>query len=153
MNKVFIVALIVLALTAGGIVLWETNYLQKFTIPTQKKTTPTPEQVTETFYTWYIKCLEGKTKDKSCQWEKNEYVSDKITKNIKGNGYNPIICAQNVPDTSKGSVVVKKAEILDDKARATVYSLYSWENRPIDVELEQINNQWKIIGLACPLHI
>ncbi len=153
MNKVFIVALIVLVLAAGGIVLWKSNYLQKFTIPSQEKTALTaltPEKVTENFYTWYVKCLEGKTEDKSCQWEKNEYVSDKITKNIKGNGYNPIICAQNVPDTSKGSVVVKKAEILDDKAMATVYSLYSWENRPIDVELERVNSQWKITGFACP---
>lgn len=155
MKKTFISLLIVLAIAAGGVVIWRFNYLQKLTTPFERRSTSTassPEQVTEKFYTWYIGCLEETvgTEKAPCQWQKSDYVNDKLTKNIGGNGYDPIICAQNLPDTSKGSVVVKKAEISDNKAKAVIYSLYNWENRPIEVDLERINNQWKITALACP---
>jgi len=155
MNKTFILVIIALLILAGGLILWRSNYLQKLTTPSKEVSTfsaLSPEQVTENFYIWYVGCLEGTvgTEKAPCQWQKSSYVSDKLTKNIKGNGYNPIICAQALPDTSKGKVVVKKIETQNAKARTTVYSLYNWENRPIDVELERINNQWQITGLACP---
>lgn len=155
MKKTFILLLIVLAIAAVGVVLWRSDYLQKLTTPFQRRPTliaSSPEQITEKFYTWYIRCLEGTvgTEKAPCQWQKSEYVNDKLTKNIRGNGYDPIICAQNLPDTSEGSVVVKDAEISDNKAKATIDSIYNWKNNPIEVELERINNQWKIVNLVCP---
>lgn len=161
LTPIIIVSILALVVIAGGLVFWR---LQRRSVVPQKEEQQAyllaPEKVTENFYHWYIDCQDRYSRSEEygklsssyeyCPWEKSEFVSEKLRQNIRGKNYDPIICAQDIPNLSEGTITVEPAKILGNMAKVTVRDFYSWKNRPIDVELELIDNQWKITGLACP---
>lgn len=157
-----IAGVLTLIVVVGGMVVWRTHFLdrilEKKTVTPQKEQEEiiypaTPEEVTKNFYTWYLDCLDKlfsqESPEEDCSWKKSEYVSEKLVENVVWRMADPILCAQDIPDLTEGEITVEPAKISANTATVTVRDFYSWKNRPIDVELELVGNQWKIIALAC----
>lgn len=114
----------------------------------------TPEMVTQAFYDWYLSCLDehftrntGKSPNEDCSYQTNPNVDSQLQKNIgQVKDSDPVLCAQNTPRSTK----VDKAYITGNKDTVVVHTLYdSSGDNPLNVDLQLIDNKWKIINISC----
>jgi hypothetical protein len=111
----------------------------------------TPEQTVEGFYNWYLgyaRDVGNPLVDKA--YQSSEYLTDgfieqvdQILASFDRGGYDPFLCAQDVPE----SVVVDEAVISGDGASLTVNT--SFEGHAFTVELQQANSRWTISNVVC----
>lgn len=113
-----------------------------------------PENVTQNFYNWYLSCLNNhfqdsidQTPNTTCPYENSAYISPELLQNIKNNiGGDPILCAQNTPLEIKAD----KAKIAGNKSNLIVHTIYGASgDNPLNVELQLINQKWKITNISC----
>lgn len=117
----------------------------------------TPETVVESFYNWYIGYPGNPLVDgayRSSEHLTTEFVRkvDEIIASFDKGGYDPFLCAQDVP----GSFTVDKAVVSGEEARVVVHGIWNpgtqYElNHGVTVILRMVNGQWKIADVICPV--
>ncbi len=108
----------------------------------------TAEKAVEKFYNWYLGPLEKYDKISDLLKASNYFVNDLMDwEKIDGYvGADPLICAQEVPNTR----TYDKAIISDDKATVIAHHIYSISgDNPITVNLKLIDGEWKINDIIC----
>lgn len=109
---------------------------------------PSPEQVTQDFYTWYI----GYAQTANPLVDKAYRNSEALTRDFVARldeftagpmMFDPLLCAQDVP----ASVSAADAEVTG--ATATVHVTTSFAGHAFDVRLTQEGNAWKIAEVIC----
>ena len=108
----------------------------------------TPEEVVESFYTWYVDypgnpMVEG-------AYRSSEYLDEAFVQKVDGiiasfdrGGYDPFLCAQDIP----ASFTVEDAVVSGDEARVVVRT--SFEGHSFTVVLRPVNEQWEISDVLC----
>lgn len=118
---------------------------------------PTPENAVETFYTWYLGLL---TPDETGEWE-NPLMgayreSDALTRNFiaqvdellasfTGGGYDPFICAQNIP----GTFMMSDVEYDGEDVAQLVVTMDFANYHAFTVELVNMDDAWLINDVVC----
>jgi hypothetical protein len=114
-----------------------------------------PKAVTESFYTWYLSCLNehfsqttnssyNKSPLEACPYHSNSYLIAPA-KDLRAQGADPILCAQNTPQ----SIKVDKLTTSKDIAYVTVHTFYETGDNPITVELKSGQSGWQITNIIC----
>ena len=111
----------------------------------------TPEQVTQTFYNWYIHYPGNVMVDKA-YYGFGMYLTQDLIEEIDGiiagfdrGGYDPFLCAQDVPT----AVSVGPARVYEDQAWLTVYTTFPGHS--LDLTLREADGNWRIDEIACRL--
>jgi len=112
----------------------------------------TPEQVVESFYGWHIGYIQNVGNPLADgAYRSSEYLSEEFVRKADGiiasfdeGGYDPFLCAQDVP----GEFTVEEAVVSGDGASLAVHT--SFEGHTFTVELRQVDGRWKISDVICP---
>jgi len=122
--------------------------------PAQAGPVASPEQVVEAFYRWYLN-QDSVLADRT--YRDSEYLSaafvpkvDGILDSFEGGGYDPFLCAQDIP----GTVTADKAVIAGDEATVVVHQIWNpgteYETiRDLTLVLRQVDGQWRIDNILC----
>jgi len=109
----------------------------------------TPEQVTQTFYNWYIHYPGNVMVDKA-YYGFGMYLTQDLIEEIDGiiagfdrGGYDPFLCAQDVPT----GVSVGQAEVSGDEATLTAYTTFPGHS--LEVTLTRGGDLWRISSIRC----
>jgi hypothetical protein len=128
------------------------------TLPLYESTTPfnAPEDVVSSYYDWYLSycCDVAAQMTRSPLVDGAYHGSDYLTENFKtevdlllasfeGYGYDPFLCAQDIPD----SITLETVDISGDEA--TVVAHGSWEGHEMLVLLKLVDREWKIDDVIC----
>lgn len=116
-----------------------------------------PEQVTEEFYTWYLGCFGqpefGQTQDLPMDGadRSSQYLTDDFVQQVneglfslERTTYDPFLFT-----------TVDKAVITGDEANVMVHEIW-WSGtiiHDVEVDLERVNEQWKIARISEPLSV
>jgi hypothetical protein len=108
-----------------------------------------PEEVVEGFYWWYIGYPGNPMADgvyRSSEYLADEFVQkvDAIIASFDRGGYDPFLCAQDVP----GELTVEEAVVSGDGASLAVHT--SFEGHTFTVELRRVDGRWRISDVICP---
>jgi hypothetical protein len=130
------------------------------TLPAVSTITPTvpigldPDTVTQDYYNWYLNCLNQHltgtntgNRQVDCAFNKTgALTSDLATKLQQANMYDPVLCAQNLPD----KLTFDKSVITNGTATVMVHTIWG-AGTPgnIQVGLQQLSNVWKISSIGC----
>jgi hypothetical protein len=165
MKKVLFV--VVLAVLIGAAYTWIKQYSHTDTqfnlspdvtlSPPKNQLVTLPVQTAQNFYMAYLECLKnppkeaGDTVSEYCQ-SHNSYGSDDLSKNLElggiaAMGADPILCAQNPPETVKAT---EASSITDTTAHVEVNEKFSSDTTKPAVDLELLNNVWKVVDVKCP---
>ena len=110
-----------------------------------------PEEIVSKFYRWYIGYPGNPLVDQ--EYRASPYLAesfiqkvDEILASFVGGGYDPILLAQDIPE----SFVVDKAVISDNEASVIVRLYWSGNPLPSDrkISLKLIDGQWKIADIS-----
>jgi len=114
-----------------------------------------PEEVVERFYDWYVGEPGSKLADaayRSSERLAAEFVQqvDEIIASFDKGGYDPFLCAQDVP----GSFTVGEAVVSGEEATVVVHEVWNpgteYESvHDVEVTLRKVDGAWKIAGIAC----
>jgi hypothetical protein len=108
----------------------------------------TPREVVESFYAWYVDypgnpMVEG-------AYRSSEYLDEAFVQKVDGiiasfdrGGYDPFLCAQDVP----ASFTVEDAVVSGDEAHVVVRT--SFEGHSFTVVLRPVNERWEISDVLC----
>ena len=116
----------------------------------------TPQQVTANFYDWYL----GYIGDPASETFRNPLVDqayrdtpylsasfvghvDELLAGFAGGGYDPFLCAQNVPTEMTPDVVFTRSD------RASVVVRSSFPNHMVTVDLQPEGERWVISNITC----
>jgi len=109
----------------------------------------TPVQVTQTFYNWYIHYPGNVMVDKA-YYGFGMYLTQDLIEEIDGiiagfdrGGYDPFLCAQDVPT----GVSVGPAEVSGDEATLTAYTTFPGHS--LEVTLTRGGDLWRISSIRC----
>jgi hypothetical protein len=109
-----------------------------------------PEEAMQVFYTQWLTHEGNPLADKV--YQDNQYVSrefsnkvDMIIASFDKGGYDPILCAQDIP---RGMEIVNTS-VKDDSAVLTVKEKFSGGDRMIEVVMDRVDDQWKIQDVVC----
>jgi hypothetical protein len=117
----------------------------------------TPETTVDAFYTWYLDLM---TPDESGEWETpllgayresdaltDDFIVqvDDLLESFEGGGYDPFLCAQNVPGAFSTSDAMYDG---DDAAQVTVWMDFM-NYHAFTVELVNEDNAWLINDVVC----
>jgi hypothetical protein len=107
-----------------------------------------PDRVVEDFYTWYINypgnpLVEGAHRSNELLTETFVEKIDAIRASFTGGGYDPVLCAQDVPE----SFQVGSPEVADHAASVRVDT--SFPGHFFGVELQKLEDVWKIADVEC----
>jgi hypothetical protein len=112
----------------------------------------TPEQVVESFYWWYAGYPGNPLADGAYRSSGNltgEFIQkiDEIVASFDRGGYDPFLCAQDVPEEF---TLDEPATVSEDKASLVVHT--SFEGHVFTVELRQVDGcgRWQISDVICP---
>jgi hypothetical protein len=115
----------------------------------------TPDAVVDSFYRWYLEYPGNVLTDRayrSSEYLTSEFVGqvDEIIASFDKGGYDPFLCAQDIP----GDLAVGEASVTGETASVTVRQ--TWNpgteyafTRDVTVYLEMADGAWKIAGIAC----
>ena len=114
-----------------------------------------PEEVVQRFYDWYVGEPGNKLADgayRSSEYLTVEFVQqvDEIIASFDKGGYDPFLCAQDVP----GSFTVEEAVVSGEEAAVAVHEIWSPDTEyelvhDVEVTLRKVDGAWKIAGIAC----
>jgi len=113
-----------------------------------------PEKATEDFYKAYWYCMQDNPKPSIEQCLNQADFAPVLTSDLKEKlqtviGADPVLCAQNIPD----SINTDTAVIDNNTAKVTVHTAYaSSGDNPISVDLTKQNNNWQITSITCNNH-
>jgi len=109
----------------------------------------TPEQVVESFYNWYLSYTQNTGNvlaDRA--YQASEHLTeafvkkvDKLLASFDKGGYDPFLCAQDVPQ----SFIIKDTVVSGDAAQVVVRT--SFEGHRFTVTLRRTDEVWKINGV------
>lgn len=121
-----------------------------------EKVEKAPEQVVETFYADYLDYIGDPASDTfrnpmvdRMYAERDDLTPEFITQidellaSFEGAGYDPFLCAQAIPE----SITVGAASI--DGEEATVSVTTSFVNHGLEVDLVNVDGEWKINNIRC----
>jgi hypothetical protein len=117
----------------------------------------TPEEAVRGFYDWYLASSaydeEAGTRLNPLadgRYRSSEYLAEEFVQKVDGivasfdkGGYDPILCAQDLPE----SFTLDEVVLSGDTARLVVHT--SFEGHMFTVELQQVTGQWKISDVLC----
>ena len=116
----------------------------------------TPEAVVESFYNWYIGYPGNALVDgayRSSEYLTTEFVRkvDEIIASFDKGGYDPFLCAQDVP----AEFTLEKAVVSGKEASVVVHEIWNPGTQyelihDVTVALRLVNGQWKISDIICP---
>lgn len=119
------------------------------------------EKAVYNYYVWYTNCLKNhfaaispapsRSPQEDCPYNTGGIISDNLLPVLqKAVGLDPILCSQNIPQSvSFDPAVVTEGGIVTVR----VHSQYaSSGDNPIDVQMQPINNQWKMTNISCLKH-
>jgi hypothetical protein len=109
----------------------------------------TPEQVTETFYSWYIQSTQG-IPPRRAPYAQTGYLTDDLLNQIerttasfdKG-GYDPILCAQDIPESVSVSPIAAEGD------SASVLVNTSFPGHSFQVALTLVDGVWCLSDIVC----
>ena len=158
MNKRLLIAIIICVILGGGLVsyrnyrLQEANRIITYTLKPTYTSTPSitpdissPDSVVQTYYNWYLACMNNNFKNTSDSEEENCSYDNLLTESLNQRDHS-ILCAANVP----AKITYEKAVITGNHATAIAHT--HWEASPMDtikVVLTKQNNAWKINDIIC----
>ena len=114
----------------------------------------TPEQVVEAFYRWYLR-QESVLADRS--YRQSEYLTAALVQKVDGTidsftggGYDPFLCAQDIP----GQVETDEAVIAGGEATIVAHLIWNpgtaYESvRDVTLLLRQVDGLWRIDNILC----
>jgi hypothetical protein len=115
---------------------------------------PDPDTVTQNYYNWYLDCtnqhLTGTStgsKQVDCAFNKTGALTDSLVTTLQqAIMYDPILCAQNIPD----KLTFDKSVITNGTATVMVHTIWgAGSPGNIQVGLQQLSNVWKINSIGC----
>jgi hypothetical protein len=116
----------------------------------------TPETVVESFYNWYVGYPGNSLVDgayRSSEYLTPEFVQkvDEIVASFDEGGYDPFLCAQDIP----GELTVEKAVASGEGASVVVHEIWNPGTQyelihDVTVALRLVDGQWKISDIICP---
>jgi len=122
---------------------------------TSETSAATPEEVVERFYDWYIG--EPGNKLAGGVYRSSEYLTAEFVQQVnqiitsfdKG-GYDPFLCAQDVP----GNLTVEEAVVSGEEALVVVHEVWNPGTEyelihDVEVTLRKVDEAWKVAGIAC----
>jgi hypothetical protein len=108
----------------------------------------TPETVVKSFYNWYAGYPGNQLVDGA--YRPSEYLTtefirkvDEIIASFDKGGYDPFLCAQDIPE----SFTVDEGVISGKEANVVVHT--SFEGHIFTIDLQQVDEQWKIADISC----
>lgn len=114
------------------------------------KSSQTPEQAMQEFYTQWLTHEGSPLADKV--YRNNGYVTqefadkvDRIVVSFDKGGYDPILCAQDIPQDME----TVNSSVKEDSAVLTVKEKFSGGDRMIEVVMDRVDGQWKIGDVVC----
>ena len=114
-----------------------------------------PEEIVDRFYGWYLDYPGNAMVDEA--YRSSEYLTvefvqevDEIIASFNKGGYDPFLCAQDVP----GSLIVEAVDVVGEEAVVVVREIWNvgteYESaRDLEVALRMIDGAWKIADIAC----
>lgn len=130
----------------GGVIIYQYYW---------KQVSFTPKQVVEKFYNqWISYSGEPVTRNPMADriYQTSEYVTDDLVKKIdsilasfQGGGYDPVLCAQNIPV----NVNFREATVSGKNSEVIVSEDFGGQVKKVKVSLRLINSEWKISDIAC----
>lgn len=123
----------------------------------QPKRAATPSEISEAFYAWYLDYLgdpasgtyRSPLADKAYQGSEYltpsfiEYVDETLAGFDGRGGYDPFLCAQDVPQE------INADRTFWQEGRASVIMRTSFPNHYMTVDLEKIGDAWQIRNIVC----
>jgi hypothetical protein len=117
----------------------------------------TPEQAVEAFYNWYLAASaydeasqsrlnplsNGAYRDSEFLTESFVHEVDQLIASFDKGGYDPFLCAQDVPESFTLGSAIGAAD------SATLVVRTSFEGHQFAVDLRMIDGAWKIDGVTC----
>lgn len=115
-----------------------------------------PEDTVESFYRWYTSYNGNVVVDEA--YRDNEYLTpdvvqkvDDIVASFTHGGYDPFLCAQDIPQTFE----VGTATVDGDEATVTAHGVWNPDTEYVSrndilVKLVKVDGVWKISDLSCP---
>jgi hypothetical protein len=124
-------------------------------IPAMAQTTETPDEVTAKFYSWYTgypASTGGNSPLADRAYRQSPYLTTDFIERVDGiltsftdGGFDPFLCAQDVPERFE----FDPATFSDDRAKVTARGVYSGGDSSFVVGLRQENGAWKIWDVTC----
>ncbi len=124
--------------------------------PTATASLETPEIVAERFYSWYTSYPGNPIVEKayrtSSELTPNAVKkADEIIASFTRGGYDPFLCAQDIPQ----GFIVDTANVSGEQASLKVHGVWNEGTaremqNDIEVTLNKTNDTWKIEGVTCP---
>ncbi len=121
-----------------------------------------PEAVVEAFYDWYLDYIGGPAPDERRNplvdgaYRSSEYLTEAWIEEVDDLvasrcGYDPFLCAQDVPDTFE----VGDVQATGDEASVVLHQIWNADTeyastRDLTIELRQVDGEWKIDDVICP---
>ncbi len=101
-----------------------------------------PQDAVREFYSWWIDYEGNPLSDKA--YLESEFLSAELKEKIpEARGYDPILCAQDIPP----GFSIESVNL--DGEEATVYLREEGFEQIIPIELKVIDGQWKIVDVVC----
>lgn len=124
----------------------------------QPKPTASPSQISEAFYAWYLDYLGDPASNTfrsplaDRAYRDSKYLTpsfiehvDEILASFEGRGgYDPFLCAQDIPEEIKADSIFWQGE------EASVLMRTSFPNHYMTVDLEKNGDAWQIGNIVCP---
>ena len=112
--------------------------------------TSTPEEAAQNFYNWYLAYAQTANPLLDKAYRTSAYLApelialiDKTVAALSAGGYDPFLCAPDIP----ASVIVGPAETSGERARAVART--SLDDHWLDLSLTLVEGNWEIAGIAC----
>lgn len=165
LGTLLIVILVVVILLIAGLGYYFSK-VNLSTVSTNPEITPppdnsittgsTPDKVTRDYYNWYLSCINNhfstptnkKSPQQDCPYNQTgDLTNDLVTSLQQVKGYDPILCAQDAPQSL---TFEKSARDTTDTATVSVITIWD-KSAPhnIDVGLQQTEAGWKIYSINC----
>jgi hypothetical protein len=116
----------------------------------------TPGETVESFYRWYIDypgnvLVDGAYRSSEYLTEELVQQVDEIIASFDKGGYDPFLCAQDVP----GNLAFDQAVVSGEDASVVVHEIWNpgtpYETRTeVTVALQMVDGKWKIADIICP---
>ncbi len=117
-----------------------------------------PEAVVEAFYAWYLDYSETGNPMVDEAYKSSEHLTeafvqevDELLASFEGGGYDPFLCAQDIPDGFDISIV----QVVDGETSVILHQVWNAGTehaftRDLTIELQELDGAWKIDGVVCP---
>jgi hypothetical protein len=146
MKKQNIISVALTVVIASAVIIGSAYALKTFNL----KKSLSPEETVNAFLSEWIEYDGNPMVDRIYRENEKlteEYVLkvDNILDTFDKSGFDPILCAQDIPE----EIIISNTAVKEDKATVSLEQIFSGSSRPIIVNLEKEAGIWKISDIIC----